>query len=142
MFTVYHGTASTYLPAIRKTGLRVIPVNRWNADIIAFHPFNPSIVEAKDNFVYFTRDKELAQAYANLRARYLRAVNGERFKVSFLSEMIKRDDIYDRNASPVLLTINLPDWWNTDRDSRCFGALKTTMPIPPSYIQFIEELTN
>lgn len=142
MLTVYHGTASTYLPAIKKIGLQVIPINRWNADIGTFLPFNPSIIEAKDSFVYFTSDKELAKAYANLRARYLRAVSGERFKVSFLPEMVKRDGTYDRNTSPVLLTINLPDWWEAGIDYRCFGALKTTMPIPPSYIQFIEELTN
>ena len=142
MQTIYHGTATTYLPYIQQEGLKVVEENRWNARIGRNGNYNPSKREQGCDYVCFTLRKDHAVDYALLRAKYLRAKAGDTIKVPSLAQMIKvADNPFDALAEPVLLKVNLPDDWRCDRDPNDFLAL-TSMPIPSRYIDAIIALNR
>lgn len=147
MKTLYHGTASPYLPAILREGLKPIPAHRWDAVLDGNSSYslftgkreNPFQSERGDTLVYLSPGQHYALDFARMRAEYLRANRGEHIDgegiLVGMTKAISAPVI--RDAKPALISVSLPEGWPLERDRHSFGIV-SPRPIPPQFLQVVQ----
>jgi len=155
--TLYHGTATPYLPAILRDGLRFAPENRWagrmnlkdcTARSIGISKWGAYGDASEGDYpgVYLAGLKTAA-LFAELRARYLRtAPGGKVHPPGDLVGMVKNPGtVQIADAQAAILQVNLPDHWPLMLDpfSLSMGGCISAMPIPASCLSvYMPEQVN
>jgi hypothetical protein len=140
--TLYHGTVDSYLPEIRKEGLRRKPEHGWDATLLPSN-LNPKNFDPKDAQAFLTIDRKRAVSYAKNRALYLRAGEGDTIyggNTLDLPPMTKHSSKVISDASPVLLEIELPYGWKLESDLMDNFSVFSTSPISPEKIKKVSKL--
>jgi hypothetical protein len=141
MATMYHGTASTYLPSILTEGLHPVESNRWNVAMPGlFFDWNPSEQEKGEHKVFLASKLDEAQGFAQIRALYLRARAKQTIKFATFVPMVKQSTVpHDIKAKPKVLEITIPDNWKLESDIKS-GGWYTERIIPASYIKRVLDI--
>lgn len=114
MALYYHGTVQTFLPGIKKDGLKIEAAHAWKIHFSKYGEMTPN--PDKGSGVYVTKSKDHAQAYAQTRADYFGRNPGECFEM-FETADDKKKGYYlflskDKDAPvlhtvPILLTLDI-----------------------------------
>lgn len=145
--TFYHGTASTFQASILKHGLRKSRGKKWNALATKLDgkPVTalefPGAVWISDNF-------ELAVQYARLKARLLRAEQGEEIEWANggpladvlagrqrVIQLRKVSPVYDPDAQPIIFAIEIDE--SEERIPACPLTSRLLRAIPPQALTLI-----
>ena len=130
----YHGTTSNYVQSILKEGLQVKPEQRWQVTLC--NNFNPYESERGDHYIYLAEEMGKAEKYARMRAKYLKAPRASHIEMEDLyGGMDKAGDApVVHNVHPVVLALDLPDYWPIEEDPHDWNAYRTPRAIPAQYI--------
>lgn len=150
MSTFYHGTVATFVPQIKREGLRPDARHAWKVHFDHFDELIPPTPNTEPG-VYVTTSKEHAIAYAQTRADYFQRKPGECFE--FYQEIHDKADRFlflskDLDAPvvlhtiPVLVTLNFdpvdyPLEHDYDDDEHAFIC---HTPLPPTVVSEVQKL--
>jgi len=151
---LYHGTASTYLPAIESSGLAYTPSSAAKlASLTSYQWGDQEREDAKFQIqgLYLTADKATAEKFARLKANYLKARPGSLVweNPSYHGSQIggwKTKDAQPpvAGAKPVVLELEIPDTFPLHDDEASGSATRaaywTTSTIPASAIVKIDKV--
>lgn len=138
---VYHGTVDAYLPSIEKSGLKVVPKNRFKAERSLFFATLPMPLEPG---IYVTTNKLAAENFALMRALWLSVPLNETVDVTIAPlPLFKREGEVIEHAKPIVLKLQLGktltaslkiDDKSGSSDAKPY-AFWTPKTIPPSCIK-------